>query len=345
MINIKKIIKGLFIIITSCIYIMSAKAATTSINDTSELKSINITKNVTNVTSKVNATFNYKITEERSENPESIGGINENFSITFNNVEPVDNVASVTSSLDLSSLTFSKVGDYYLKICEISSSDEATFPIDNKCYYPLVMVRNELVNNTPTGNLIATLISSVSDGENKTDAVFETRPMSYLSLSKSVTGDMANKDEYFKFKITINGLNSDNIVIKNQDATVIYNGEEIITSSTYNLNEDNYVYLKHGQSISIGDSEYPQIPSGTSYTIEEMDAENYKTYINDSLDDNKLLSVSKSSHISSENNNSFVNNYERVTFTGVVSNITPYLILIIMGIALFVLTRKKYANK
>ena len=49
----KKIIRGLFIIITSCIYIISAKAATTTINDTSELKSINITKNVNNVTSSV----------------------------------------------------------------------------------------------------------------------------------------------------------------------------------------------------------------------------------------------------------------------------------------------------
>ncbi len=345
MINMKKIIRGLFIIITSCIYIISAKAATTTINDTSELKSINITKNVNNVTSSVNATFNYKITEERSENPGSITGINEDFSITFNNVEPVNNVASVTSSLDLSSLTFSKVGDYYLKICEVSSSNPSIYPIDNKCYYPLVMVRYELNGNTPTGSLISTLISSVSDGENKTDAVFNSRPMSYITINNLVTGDMADKDEYFKFKITINDDTLENVVIKNQDASVLYNGEEVITSSTYNPNEDNYIYLKHGQSVTIGDGESPQIKAGTSYTIEEVDHENYKTYINNSTDDNKLLSVEKLSHISEENINEFVNNYEGITFTGVVSNIFPYLILVLMGLVLFVLTRKKYANK
>ena len=341
MINIRKIIKGLFLIITSCIYIISAKAATTTINDTSDLKSINITKNVTNVISNVNAIFNYKISEVRDENPEGIGGINEDFSITFNNVSPQNNIASVTKELDLSSLSFSKVGDYYLKICEVSSSDESIYPIDNKCYYPLVMVRNELVNNTPTGNLIATLLSSVSDGENKTDAIFTTRPMSFITINNKVTGDMADKNEYFKFKITIDSDNLSNIVIKNQDSTITYNGEEIITSSVYNSNQDNYVYLKHDQSITIGEGDTNQIPSGLSYSIIEIDKENYQTYINGSTEDNKILEVDNLSHISSENINYFVNNYESVTFTGVVSSLAPYLILLIVGVVLFILTRKK----
>ena len=342
MINLRKIIKWVIIMITSSICILNAKATTTTINDTSELKSINITKKVINVTSNVNATFNYIITEERSQNPESISGINENFSITFDNVEPINKIASVTKSLDLSSLTFSKVGDYYLKICEVSSNDMGIYPIDDKCYYPLIMVRNELVNNIPTGNLVATLLNNVSDGENKTDAIFETRPMSFITLNKTVTGDMANKDEYFKFKITINANNLENIVIKNQDPTVIYNDEEIITSSTYNSNVDNYIYLKHGQSITIGEGDNPQLPAGISYTIEEEDHENYKTYINGSTEDNKLLVVDSMSHISSENINNFVNNYETVTFTGVVSNIIPYILLLMIGVVLFVLTRKKY---
>ena len=346
MINIKKIIRGLFIIITSCVYIMNTKAAVTSINETSELKSINVTKNVINATSNVNVTFYYSIEEERNQNPESIGGINNSFQITFDNVSPnSDNVASVTSSLDLSSLTFTKVGDYYLKICEESSSEPGIYPIDNKCYYPLVMVRNELNGNTPTGNLIATLINSVSDGENKTDAIFETQPMSYITLNNLVTGDMADKDEYFKFKITINDSDLDNIVIRNQDASVMYNGEETITSSTYNPNSDNYVYLKHDQTITIGEGDSPQLKSGISYTIEEVDHENYKTYINDSTEDNKYLSVEKLSNLSSENINNFVNNYEMITFTGVVLNIVPYLLLLLVGIVLFLLTRKKYANK
>jgi hypothetical protein len=341
MLNIKKIIRGLFIIITSCIYIVSIKASTT-IDETSELKSINVTKNITNVTSNVDVTFNYLISEVRDENPEGITGINENFSITFNNIEPQNNIASVTKSLDLSSLTFSKVGDYYLKICEVSSSNESIYPIDNKCFYPLVMVRNELINNMPTGNLIATLLSSVSDGENKTDAVFTTRPMSYITLNNKVTGDMSDKDEYFKFKITINDNNLENVVIKNQDAIVTYEGEEIITSSTYNSDVDNFIYLKHNQSVTIGNSDNNQIPSGLSYTIEELDKENYQTYINDSIDDNKILEVTSLSNNENDNINNFVNNYERITFTGVVADVAPYLILVLIAIILFVLTRKKY---
>lgn len=341
MISIKKIIKGLLIIFTSCIYIVSLKA-TTTIGETSDLKGIDITKNISNVISNVNVTFNYSVSEVREENPDSIGGINDSFSIVFNNIEPNNNVASVTKTLDLSNLSFSKVGDYYLKICEISSSDESVYPVDNKCYYPLIMVRNELENNTPTGNLLATLLSTVSDGENKTDAIFTTRPNSFITINNSVTGDMADKDEYFKFKITIDSDNLENIVIKNQDPIIMYNGEEIVTSSTYNSNVENYVYLKHGQSITVGNGELNQIPSGLSYSILEMDKENYKTYINNSMEDNKYIEINQLSHIESENINSFVNNYEIITFTGVASNIAPYLILLIIAAIIFVFTRKKY---
>ena len=344
--NIGKIIKGLFLILTTCIYIVSVKAQTTSIGETSDLKGINITKNVTNATSDVNVTFYYNISEVRDENPEGIDGINESFSIVFDNVKPnFGHVAQAIDMLDLSSLTFSKVGDYYLKICEIRSSNETVYPHEDKCYYPLVMVRNELNNNTPTGNLVATLLSSVWDGENKTDAVFETRTMSFITVNKKVTGDMSDKEEYFKFKITIDSDDLENIVIKNQDPVIIYNGEEVITSSTYDSNNDNYIYLKHNQSITIGEDDNYQIPSGLSYTIEELDSENYQTYINESTTDNKLLEVDMLSNIENENVNTFVNNYESVTFTGVVSNIAPYLILLLIGIVLFVITRKKYEKE
>lgn len=346
MINIKKIIKGIFIIITSCIYIVTIKASTTTINDTSELKSITITKNVTDVTSNVNVTFNYSVSEVRNENPEGIGGINDSFSINFNNVSPDNNnIASVSKNLDLSGLSFSKVGDYYLKICEVSSSDEATYPHENKCYFPMVMVRNELINNSPSGNLIATLLSTVWDGSTKTDAIFSTRPMSYVTITNKVTGDMADKDEYFRFKLTINADGLENIIIKNQDAKVTYNGEEIVTNSTYDSGVDDYIYLKHNQSVTIGNGELNQIPVGLSYTIEEVDKENYQTYINGSTENSKILEVEKLSNNSSDNINSFINNFETVTFTGVVNNLTPYLILLLFGIILFVITRKKYEKE
>ena len=67
--------------------------------------------------------------------------------------------------------------------------------------------------------------------------------------------------------------------------------------------------------------------------------------IENSTDDNKMLSIENMSHISEENNNTFVNNYEMITFTGVVLNIMPYVLLLLVGVVLFVLTRKKYANK
>ena len=338
------IIKAILFIISSCIFILSTRAATTTIGQTSELKGINITKRVLNVNSKVSASFYYHISD-MEDNPAPISGISENFEIGFTNANPTNGVVEVTSTLDLSSLRFSKVGDYSIKICEYTTSDLRVYEPTNTCFYPMIMVRNEMENGVPTGNLIATLLNVVSDGENKTDAVFETQPKSYLTISKNVTGDMADKEEYFKFKVNINSNNIDPLVISNQDEVVTYNGETITTSSTIIPGEDNYIYLKHGQTVTIGYSDENQIPSGTEVTIEEVDAVNYKTYVNNSEDNNKVYNLSALSHKENENVVAYVNNYEEVTLTGLFIDAAPFIIITIVGFALFVIIRKKHEAK
>ena len=279
------------------------------------------------------------------DNPAPIGGISENFEIGFTNARPQNNVVEVTSALDLSSLRFTKVGDYQIKICEYTTSDLRVFEPSNTCYYPMIMVRNEMENGTPTGNLVATLLNSVSDGENKTDAVFEVTPKSYVTLSKEVTGDMADREEYFKFKVNIDADGIDTLVISDQDATVIYNGETITTSNIFNVGQDNYIYLKHGQTVTIGYSDENQIPTGSEVSIIEEDSVNYKTYINGSEDNNKNYNITSLSHKENENVVSYINNYEEVTLTGLFINLMPLLALAIISVALFVLAKKKYETK
>jgi hypothetical protein len=207
------------------------------------------------------------------------------------------------------------------------------------------MVRNELENGVPTGNLIATLLNSVYDGEDKTDAIFETQPKSYLTISKNVTGDMADKDEYFKFKINVNSDTISSLVVNDQDEVINYNGETINTSNTITVGEDNYIYLKHGQTITIGYSDQNQIPSGTEVIIEEVDATNYKTYINNSEENNKTYTINSLSHKENENVISYINNYEEVTLTGLFVDAVPFIIITIIGFALLVIIRKKHETK
>ena len=104
----------------------------------------------------------------------------------------------------------------------------------------------------------------------------------YLALAKHISGNNANTDEYFKFRIDFeNATVGDVFTISGQDATVTYKGETIATQTRFVVGEENYIYLKGGQEALIGrDDDYnnEEIPIGLRYTITELDAEDYNTY-------------------------------------------------------------------
>ncbi len=110
----------------------------------------------------------------------------------------------------------------------------------------------------------------------------ETQNTTFISLTKEVAGNMRETDKYFKFLVTINGTSGDTYTITGQDSTITYNNNQISTSSTYTVGNTNYVYLKHGQTITIGiagDGSTTQIPVGVTYSIVEQDAEDYITTV------------------------------------------------------------------
>ena len=74
-----------------------------------------------------------------------------------------------------------------------------------------------------------------------------------------------------------------------------------------------------------------QVPSNVMYTIEELGAENYKTYINNDTLNRKSMFMTT---INSPENNtlSFENNYESNVLTGLFVNNMPYIILMVVSL-------------
>lgn len=288
-----------------------------------------------------NASFTYEIVPKET-NPDN-SNLNPNtFSISFDENSVVDNRESYGSyTLDFSNINYSIPGKYEYIVRETSSSNQSIYPKDDNYYTIVLNVLNEVDNNNqPTGQLIVDVMQSafLNESTGKGEILFETAPLTYITLSKTVTGDMGDINEYFKFKIEIDG---DGFAINGQDNNVVYNGEVINTINTYDASKDNYVYLKHGQSITIGlnDSEY-QIPSNVMFTVEEMDASSYKTYINNG-DTNRKSIVTFVLNTPSSNTFSYVNNHESTVLTGVFISIIPYAILISLSIiGIYVLKKK-----
>ena len=325
-----KLKKILFLITTIVIFSINVYADS----------SIDVNKRLNGVDNP-NVSFTYEIVPKET-NPDNVNFNPNTFSISFDENSSIDNRLSYGSyTLDFSSINYSIPGKYEYIVREVSSSNQSVYPKDNNYYTIDLNVLSEVDdNNHPTGELVVDVMQSafLNETTGKGEILFETSPLTYITLSKSVTGDMGDINEYFKFKIEIDG---DGFAINGQDNNVIYNGEVINTINTYDASKDNYVYLKHGQSITIGlnDSEY-QIPSNVMFTIEEMDASNYKTYINNG-NTNKKTIVSFALNTPSSNNTSYVNNHESTVLTGVFVSIIPYIVLIGLSIiGIYVLKKK-----
>lgn len=308
--------------------------------------SIDVHKYVNNVRDITN-TFYYDIIES-NDNPETISGIDSNFEIVFDENTPISNDTAYNHyTIDFSNATFSKVGVYKFKVVERESENEKVYPKDNNTYTILVNVTYDVDdNNTPTGQLLINVSNlAIHDKSgSKSEVRFETNPMTYLSISKKVTGDMADKNEYFKFKLEING--GDGLSIVGQDETVTYEGETINTINTYDSSVDNYIYLKHGQRVIIGYNELEDkylVTGGTSYTVYELGASQYITYINGERKDYKSIAMTAVSN-TSKNEAAFVNNYESTALTGVFIRIMPFIVLLIISIVGIFLLRKNAKN-
>ena len=164
---------------------------------------------------------------------------------------------------------------------------------------------------------------------------------SYITLSKEVAGNMRETDKYFKFLVNIQGTSGAQYTITGQDSTITYNGSQVTTSSTYTVGNTNYVYLKDGQTITIGiaiNGTTNQVPVGTTYSIIEQDAEEYITTIGGIQGETKTTG---SLTIAASNNSvEFLNSRDAAAMTGRFFEITEYAIIFI-GAMIFILLIKR----
>lgn len=328
------------------------------------MESISFTRTVSGVSNTFANSFGYEIVASET-NPAPVMGLVNNFRIDFTETdEIVENSVSSSTIIDLSGVVFSKLGDYEFTVREVSSTDEVNFPVDKSNEYTLMAsVRNALdETGKPTGELEASFLTQVknTNGEKSENALFEnTAIRSKLEMSNSLQGSMADGDAYFKYKLSFVGAKQGDVfTISGQDAEVSYGGETIATATTVIVGQDNYIYLKHGQTVTIGNKDgLNELPIGIQYRIEELDMTDYETYIDGVLNEDKVSELktvqaelapdaSEELVVEFEKNNktSFVNKKEASVLTGVTLGILPFVAIAVFGGVGYLATRR-FARK
>ena len=332
-------------------------AGGTTLPSNAPRKSIALVHTLKGVSGRVSVGFNYRLTQSEN-NPYHVGGANIDPSSEITMTANRDTREIVSRmNLNLQNLYFYRVGDYTFTIEEASTNDELNFPHDNVNKYDIYFqVTNKLdANNEPTGELEVTLLDQMysykDDAKVPLVANFESvANYSYISLESKVSGAGADANKYFKYKVSFDGLpENSELTINGQDENIEYGGEEFESSNVQTASDgDVYVYLKHGQTVTIGDYASGsvmarEIPQGVSYTIEKLDDDD--GYVS-SLDNTETTTVSKaiapvgSDDFASHNTTIAKNGKDATINTGVFVATWPYLLVAALGVSGFIIFRR-----
>ena len=303
---------------------------------------VTLRREINNVATVVTNTFTYTITPGAS-NPGTVTGLPATTTIAFTNATPSGGKVAGSVDLSFASAVFSALGDYTFVITETGSTDAVNYPTSTDSYTAYVSVRNELSGGVPTDNHVAVLgwVSETGGDKlttytgNNSEALFDGGVVrTYVSVSKSITGNAAEVDQCFELQVNFTGVVGVNFDFESDTECT---GNPASVSG----NGGTSIYLKHGDVAYLGgngSTVASEIPIGTEWSVVEQGAADYETYIDGSTTNSKTsatktAALATSANFDSTNRINVVNHKESSPNTGVVLSILPFIIIAMIGIA------------
>ena len=220
-------------------------------------------------------------------------------------------------------------------LIDVWVTGESTYQITNAVMYKLdpslpgeiriPQIILDTTNNTAT----------YANVGNKVDTITNKYDISHLKVTKTIAGPNANKADKFEFVITLaNGP---------KNTTTKYDLDGTVYDVAFNGEGTASVTVQLGDSSTI---EFYSLPIGTTYTVKEnLTAEQsgqYKIAINDAASTDGQTSGTISNTGADV---SYKNTADTVTPTGLFLTYGPYVLLVIVAIALAIVFVRKRNNR
>lgn len=162
----------------------------------------------------------------------------------------------------------------------------------------------------------------------KSDTFENTYRAGTLNVSKTVTGNLGDKNKYFEFKVTLTGENG-----KTYGASyAVTGGSKDDNPKSIVIGQETTFMLKHGDTLSIAN-----LPYNVTYTVTETADADYETT---KAGDTGTISAA-------EQTAAFINTKEGSIDTGVTTENLPYVLLIgfvVLAGAALLIKRKAHNN-
>lgn len=272
---------------------------------------------------------------------------------SFTDSEVVSNDAA--GSFQFPEITFTQAGTYRFYIKEVLPEGESgANPIIDGIQYDTHIATAEVkVTTNADGTLQATVNysnegASGSDASVKDKAAFTNYKVASLTISKTVSGTMGDKDKDFKFDITFKDPQGNPLV-----GDYRYTGGSVADITEADVKADGTITLntvgkgtftlKHGQSITI-----LALPAGCSYEVSEPDADKdgYKTTITTNEETTTAYKTA-----GSLNNDStsvvFKNDRDNIPNTGIILGNIPWIMatITVVGFTAMIFTKIRGQRK
>ena len=217
--------------------------------------------------------------------------------------------------------TYTNVGVYEYTLQEVAGTTAGVTYYGEK-----IRLVVTVINDEKTGNLRVAAVHTESVGGEKSDTFANTYSAGTLNVTKTVTGNLGDKSQFFEFKVTLTGEEGKTYA----NSYTVSGGSYEGNPSSIKIGEETTFHLKHGETLSIAN-----LPYDVSYTVTETAAEGYTT---DKVGDSGLINAA-------EQTAAFTNDRTTTVDTGITTDSLPYVLLlgivVLAGAVLFV---KRRAN-
>ena len=262
-----------------------------------------------------------------------------------NGTTDTDQMVTVTDTvnIDISGLTFTKPGVYKFSLTE-SSSDPSnsayTLGIDDNNPYSVYLFVEDRGDDgiIVTGAELVKGNQPTNAAENKVDKItnyYMVDPETgivpnSLTVDKTVTGTMGDKNAPFTFTVTITATGNRTFSASKGDTSInVVEGE---ADNTYVVSTT----LKDGESVTING-----LLNGDSYVVKENEADKngYTTMVGGAANTDSQSVVFDDEAADTV---SYTNHRDAVSPTGLIMDIAPYVLLVVVAAAgCFVFLRKR----
>ena len=200
-----------------------------------------------------------------------------------------------------------------------------------------------VINDATTGKLRVAAVHTEANPKSgsygvapKSDRIENTFSAGKLEISKTVTGNLGDKEKYFEFKVTLTGES----VKAYADSYAVSGGSYGQNPTTIALGRETTFQLKHGDTITIAN-----LPYGVTYTVTETgttssEVDNKTVYKNG---DYTVTMTGDSGTVNSASQTAaFTNTKEGDVDTGVSLDSLPYLLMLaVVGAGLVLMIARK----